>query len=109
MNRGYGKTYQLIKKSAEAYEKGNNLVIAGHNIMECTRILNMAEEMGVKIPTPLTFREIINKSYLGKQKVDALMIDNLDMFIEYITLPVPLLAVTLSPEDKFMTYYKSTL
>lgn len=56
MPRGYGKTYQLIKKSAET---GDYIVCI--NKFHVSELQSKALELGLEIPLPITFEEFVKK------------------------------------------------
>lgn len=89
MNRGHGKTYQLIKKSASS---GDYIVC--HNQNECSRIAAEAQEMKMKIPFPITYQEFMDKHYYGKW-ISGFLIDNIEMFLQTLT-EVPINVITLN-------------
>lgn len=89
MPRGFGKTYQLIKKSASS---GDYIVC--HRQEECSRIQAKAKEMGMNIPFPITYDEFISKQYYGKG-ISGFLIDNIEMFLQTLT-EVPINVITLN-------------
>lgn len=91
MPRGTGKTYQLIKLSAET---GDTIICT--RIEECNKIDLDAQEMGLLIPFPLTYNEFINKRYLGKH-IKGFLIDNIELLIQEMC-NVPVNAITISSE-----------
>lgn len=90
LERGLGKTKSLIVKSARF---GHYIVCA--NFDEAHRIKSFAEEMGLKIPLPITYREFVNKEYHSKG-ISGFLIDNLERLFEYMS-DVPVHAVTMIP------------
>lgn len=89
MKRGYGKTTQLIKKSAET----RNYIVC-RDFKEACRIHQDAIKMGLNIPLPITYTEFIEKKYCGKN-INGFLIDNVDILLEYIS-NVPVNSITLS-------------
>lgn len=90
MNRGYGKTTQLIKKSA----KTSNYIVC-QNQLEASRIQDEAQKLGLDIPFPITYREFIRHEYRG-QNINGFLIDNLEYLLQYLSV-VPINAVTMLP------------
>lgn len=77
MPRGSGKTTFLIKESART---GKPIITATG--VDVQQIVDMAQEMGVKIPEPISaFRWINNRSYYRDSKLvlaDSFLIDDVD-------------------------------
>ncbi|HMR88488.1 MAG TPA: hypothetical protein PKD51_10055 [Saprospiraceae bacterium] len=90
MQRGHGKTTQLIKISAKS---GDYIVC--HKLDEANRIQNEAQQMGYKIPLPITYDEFVQKRYFDKN-ISGFLIDNLEMFLQHLS-SVPVNAVTMCP------------
>ena len=96
MQKGYGKTTQLIKKSAES---GDYIVC--HSFDEADRIKFSAKQMGLGIPLPITYAEFIEKRYHGRN-ISGFLIDNLEMFLQFLS-NVPVNAVTMCPNAETKT------
>jgi hypothetical protein len=93
MKRGYGKTYQLIKKSSIT---GDYIVC--HSMQEASSIQRQAQELGLKIPFPLSYDEFLDKKYYGKN-ISGFLIDNVELLIRRLSKSdVPVNAITLSVE-----------
>ncbi len=90
MARGYGKTYQLIKRSAQ---DGGTIICCSRN--EARNIKQMAKEMNLVILEPITYGDIKSKSYLGR-RIDDYYLDNVELFIDYFS-EVPVRIITLNP------------
>jgi hypothetical protein len=90
MQRGYGKTSQLIKKSAKS---GDYIVC--HSLDEANRIKWESEQMGLDIHLPITYAEFIEKRYSGKN-ISGFLIDNVEFFLKSLS-SVPINAVTFCP------------
>ncbi len=90
MQRGYGKTTQLIKNSAKT---GDYIVC--HGLDEANRIQKEAKQMGLDIPLPITYREFIEKRYSGRN-ISGFLIDNIEMFIQSLS-DVQVNAITMCP------------
>lgn len=91
LNRGCGKTTELIKKSANT---GDYIVC--RSISEASEIRDHAFVLGLKIPLPITYDEFINKRYRGKN-ISGFLIDNIEDLLQYISNRVPVKAITLNP------------
>jgi hypothetical protein len=89
MNRGFGKTHQLIKKSSIT---GDCIVCKDFN--ESSRIFDVAQQMGLKIPMPISFHEFLRGEY-SRRGIKGFLIDNADLLLKYIS-NVPITAITLS-------------
>ncbi len=87
--RGKGKTTELIKKSAKS---GDYIVC--HRLDEANRIQMEAQEMGLKIPLPITYDEFFKKRYYEKG-ISGFLIDNADMFLQSLS-NVPINSITVS-------------
>ncbi|MFW5847491.1 MAG: hypothetical protein ACOCVF_01040 [bacterium] len=92
MEKGCGKTHQLILKSAST---GHYIVCFDSN--EASRIQSKAMDMGVQIPFPLTFSEFLNKEYYARN-IKGFLIDNVEMLIQELT-SVPIRAITLTTNE----------
>jgi hypothetical protein len=77
-----GKTTELIKKCAE---KGGYIVCLDEN--RANMIAEMARNMNVKIPFPLTFHELITNRYYARG-IRKVYIDNADELIRSIAVGV---------------------
>jgi hypothetical protein len=88
-----GKTTELIRLSAET---GGYIVCL--NMDEASRIQFQSQEMGLKIPFPITFDEFKSHQYYGRG-IKGFLIDNADMLLKSMS-SVPVLAITMSnPES----------
>lgn len=72
-NRGMGKTYDLIKMSAET---GYRIVV--HSDFLCRVVSEKAKEMNLDIPSPISKKQM-NLSQFNKE---TFLIDELELFIE---------------------------
>lgn len=86
LERGKGKTTELIKISSET---GDYIVCA--SIDEAAYIQSMANELGLRIPLPITYNEFL-KGYYGRQ-ISGFLIDNVERLLYSISDKVN--AVTL--------------
>jgi len=90
MKRGFGKTYQLIKKS---FLTGDYIICQNHQ--EASMIQSQALKLGLKIPFPITYQDFNNRRYEGKN-ISGFLIDNVEMFLQSLTR-VPINAISLNP------------
>jgi hypothetical protein len=90
LERGKGKTAELIKKSAES---GHYIVCS--SIDEASRISAQARSMGLDIPLPISYREFIAREY-SSTNIKGFLIDNADLLIQVISR-VPVTAITMTP------------
>lgn len=96
LERGKGKTIELIKLSAET-----GCYIVCFDIEEVSRVVCLSKEMGMSIPFPLTFQEFASGQYYAKG-IKGFLIDNAELFIQSLS-KVPVVAISISPsppEDK---------
>ena len=84
--RQSGKTTELIRRSAET----GSYVTAKY-------VTQMAANLGVVIPFPLTFEEFVSKQYLARG-IRSVCVDDVDELIRYIS-GVPIEAVALSSHE----------
>lgn len=89
--RGAGKTTELIRLCANT--PGSCLVCA--ELSHCVEAVEMAETMGLKIPTLMTFDEFIDGRFRGKH-ITAFYIDNVDMLLLRLArgVNIPVVACT---------------
>ena len=90
MQRGFGKSTQLIKKSAKT---GDYIVC--YSLVEANRLQHKAIDMGLKIPLPISYREFVERKYNSKG-IKGFLIDNIEGLLEYMS-NVPVNAITLCP------------
>jgi hydrogenase maturation factor len=89
ISRGKGKTTKLIAESA----KTGDYIIC-HCSFEAKRIQKEAQDMGLKIPLPITYNDFLEKRYYGKG-ISGFLIDNADMFLQSLTT-VQINSITVS-------------
>lgn len=87
--RGKGKTTELIKRSAITKE-----YIVVINLIEVKRIEEIARDLDLKIPQPITFSEFRDRKYYGAG-IKGFLIDNADLFLQSLT-NVPINSITVS-------------
>ena len=90
-SRGLGKTTELIKKSAKLLKEGcrNFIVVSTQN--EAVRVAEVARDLNLNIPFPLTFNEFMTGQY---HNVSVLLIDQADHLIQEISR-VPIVWATM--------------
>jgi ABC-type Mn2+/Zn2+ transport system ATPase subunit len=76
--RGGGKTIALIRLCAE---QGGYIVCQSHQAAR--RIQQMAQEMGLNIPFPITFEDLLEKRLNGRG-CSPLHVDNADLLVSLI-------------------------
>jgi hypothetical protein len=93
--RSSGKTIALIRLCAE---QGGYIVCQSDRAAR--RIQQMAQEMGLKIPFPITFEDLLEKRLHGRN-CSPLHIDNADMLLSQIcnNAGATLSTTTLSSEE----------
>lgn len=92
--RGEGKTTTLIKISADS-----GAYIVCFSMKEADRVHMEAIKMGLKIPLPITYDEFISRHYSPKG-VRSLLIDNVDMLLQYIAKGTPIEGYSLTPSGE---------
>lgn len=100
LERGQGKTYQLIKESALT---GDYIVCT--NQREASHIQGEAKKMKVKIPFPITYSEFFTGSYYPKG-IKGFLIDNVELLLEYLS-PVPVNAITITAKEEDSSVMKA--
>lgn len=90
--RGTGRTTEMIRVAAESFA-----YIICPDYKQVAYVRDMAREMGVDIPFPLTWNQFVNGKYYGRG-IRGFVIDNLDMCIQGMT-SVPVLAASVGPVD----------
>ncbi len=91
-SRRSGKTTKLIQISSE---KGFHIVCLCDN--ELCRVIKMANDMGKKIPKPITFGQFLSDCYLGMD-INGFLFDNLDIMLQQMT-SIPIHTITLTGEE----------
>jgi hypothetical protein len=89
--RRAGKTTQLIKQCAQ-YKYA---LIVCNNRRMCEWTFTHAKEIGVDIPMPITYDELMRGVYRGKN-IDAFLLDNAEIFLRSLTSSVPIVAIAMS-------------
>lgn len=89
-SRGAGKTTDLIRKSAKS-----KAYIICFSQDEAHNIVHLANNMGLKIPFPISYREFLNEQYYAKG-IKSFLIDNADGLLQFIAKNVRIEAITLT-------------
>lgn len=90
--RGKGKTHEMLQLSSKI---GHTIVCYDKD--ETFRIKELAKDMGLTIPEPITYREL--KGGLYDHRHLGLLIDNADDFLQSFTSS-PISAITLTYGDR---------
>ena len=91
-SRQGGKTTKLIEEAKKL--KGYNLIIC-HSRKEALRLWDEIKIKGYSLPLPITFEEFLDGRYYGKN-INAFLIDNVDLLVQYISKGVKIHAITLT-------------
>ena len=79
MARATGKTTKLIEISAKS---GAIIICRTH--YEVDAIQAVAKHMNLKIPTPISYKEILEGRHLSLGTMQKFLVDDVDLFIERI-------------------------
>ncbi len=90
--RGGGKTTEIIKEARRL--PGYNLIIC-QNKWAVRDIWKIIVEKKYDLPQPITFEEFIRGQYHGRN-INAFLIDNADLLIQYISKGVKIHAITMN-------------
>ncbi len=85
-----GKTTELIKLCHG--DNGSYMVCVNRRTAD--QVFKMAIELGMKIPLPITFDDLLKSNYDGRN-ITGLYVDNLDILIEVLAR-VPIRAVSIT-------------
>lgn len=75
--RGYGKTLEMIKMSAET---GCHIVARSHGM--ALAVMDRAKSMGLVIPFPLTYDQLKNPARISGVDVRGLLVDDVDALVQ---------------------------
>lgn len=93
--RQYGKTTHLIRRSAD-----EGVYILTSNYPRASEIFDMAKNMNLDIPYPVTLDEYLNYGFKGSSITrDGILIDDADQILEMIFAGVPIKCITVSDSD----------
>lgn len=87
-----GKTTELIRLAAEEF-----LYVVCPDLAQVRYVSQMARDMGLDIPFPLTWHEF-SAGRFHSRGINGFVIDNLDMCVQQMTT-VPVRAVSLTDAD----------
>lgn len=96
--RGYGKTTKLIRRSSD-----ENLYILVATRQRAYQVAQMATEMGLTIPFPVTVDEYLrsNKKFRGSSiRRDGLLIDDADDVLQVIFAGIPIKEITITDHNE---------
>lgn len=93
LERGKGKTTELVKISAETQ---TYILTATKQNVE--HICQIADDLGLNIPYPITVNEYLNGKLRGSF-IKNILIDNADCVLQSIFNTVQIDAITLTGED----------
>lgn len=91
--RGSGKTTELIRLSAE---HGYYIVCANRYVVR--HIRNLALDMGLNIPTPITYDTLMNSDFGRGRRVPGILIDDLGVFLMSLLPHAPVIAGSDTPD-----------
>lgn len=91
--RQIGKTTKLIKRSAA---EGSYILVATKH--QANAIFKQANEMGIKIPFPITINEVLNYRNMRGTSVykKGILIDETSSVLEYIFNGIPIHEITIT-------------
>lgn len=97
-NRQAGKTTEAIRM---AHEKNLYIVVSTKN--EAGMVRDMAREMGLAIPFPITFEEFIEARKTRGKFIRGYIIDNAERLVQYLAQEIPVYAMTITDEEKALS------
>jgi len=94
--RNTGKTMEIIKESASS---GNYILVRNHH--EAQKLFQLAQEMKLSIPLPVTVSEISLGRIQGTSiKRDGIIVDNAELVLQQlIGAEINTLTISISEED----------
>ena len=92
---GEGKTTELIKQSAK-----NNVYIMTLSLKRSQMIANMARDMGLIIPYPVTYDDYIRTHGFAGSFIDKVYIDDADDLLQRILSRVNVEIITMTQEQR---------
>ena len=95
-SRGGGKTTELIEEAKKL--EGYNLIVC-QDKNEVRRLWQEILEKKYELPQPITFDEFLRRAYCGRN-VNAFLIDNADLLIQYLSKGVKVHAITFNKESE---------
>lgn len=95
--RQTGRTTELIHKC----EQYNYALIVCPNRAIAEYTFDMARDMMINIPMPITFKEFAEGVFKGRN-IDAILIDNLEMVLNDMARGVPIAEVVLMDQGGYI-------
>lgn len=93
--RQYGKTTHIIRRSAAEW-----VYILTSDHKRASEIFNMAKNMNLDIPYPVTLDEYLNFGFKGSSiRRDGILIDDADQILQMMFARVPIKCITISDSD----------
>ena len=93
--RQHAKTTHLIRRSADEW-----IYILTSNHTRASEIFNMAKNMNLDIPYPVTLDEYLNFGFKGSSITrDGILIDDADQILQMIFARLPIRCITISDSD----------
>lgn len=92
--RGKGKTTEIIKMSAE-----KNLYILVANRNQQREVFNLAKDLNLSIPFPITVEEYFNSNKLRGSFINAILIDDADDILKQIFNTVVIDTITITDKE----------
>ena len=101
--RGSGKSARLVMRSAMS-----GTYILTTSDVRAQHLLDLAKEMGVTIPNPVTVRDWVKGDKFVESSIqrDGLYIDDLDDVVESLFWPIPIKVVTITEHNGQMLWTK---
>lgn len=95
--RGYGKTTKLIRRSSD-----ENLYILVASGERAYQVAQMATEMGLTIPFPVTVDEYLRSDKFRGSSIrrDGLLIDDADDVLQAIFAGIPIKEITITDHNE---------
>ena len=93
--RQHGKTTHLIRRSADEC-----VYILTSNYRRASEIFNMAENMNLHIPYPVTLNEYLRSGFKGSSITrNGILIDDADQILQMIFAGLPIKCITITDSD----------
>lgn len=95
--RGYGKTTKLIRRS---YDENLYILVASRE--RAYQVAQMATEMGLTIPFPVSVDEYFRSDKFRGSSIrrDGLLIDDADDVLQAIFYTIPIKEITITGHDE---------
>lgn len=93
--RQHGKTTHLIRRSADEF-----VYILTSNYRRASEIFNMAKNMNLDIPYPVTLHEYLRIGFKGSSITrNGILIDDADQILQMIFAGIPIKCITITDSD----------